>query len=176
MALKNLNKENNEKLRLKREGHALINQIKWKGYSKAYIYTLLSKELHIEERQAHFAHMNTLRELRPAVEALYLINKRLPPTPMAAGGRKKIVPIKSPTIIKVAAPKRVVVEQVKPKPKKVRRMEEHRRNTLPRADMLKVLAEMKRDHEHRPSVQMDHTVPEPTKRRSLLQFIASFFI
>lgn len=84
----NPNKENNEKLALKREGHALINNIKWKGYSLDKVYYLLAQELHVEEHQAHFSYMQSRRELGRAVQVLRMLYHKLPDTKFKSKPRK----------------------------------------------------------------------------------------
>lgn len=137
----NLNKENNEKLRLKRTGHSYIDQIKWKGYSKDQVYLLLSHELGREERHAHFSAMNTLRELRPAVEALERLLNKLPNTKYAYTNRGKVIQQKCPIVIEVPVAKAITLEVPKKKPTKRQKLKS---DVLPRAQVLKALEEMKK--------------------------------
>lgn len=138
----NLNKENNEKLALKRAGHSLIDRIKWKGYSKDQVYSLLSKELGREERHAHFGAMNTLRELRPAVEALERLFKKLPNTQYAFTHRRKLKEQRCPIVLDIPVAKAIKLAGVKPKESK---KWDSKADTLPRAEVLRALEEMKRD-------------------------------
>lgn len=144
MALKNINKENKEKLALKREGHLLIDKIKWRGYSKDTVYMMLAKEMKVEERHAHFSVMNSLRELRKAIEALRLLEKKTPKTEAASVDWHESVPIKSIKIIrfKEQKPVRITLPQPPKAPKK--KKQKAGNIVLPRsayADTLREVAE-----------------------------------
>lgn len=148
--VKNIYKEAKNKLALKHEGHSLIDRIKWKGYSKDEVYIMLAKELDIDEPHAHFARMQTLRELRPAVDALQRILDKVPKTEFAMG-RKRPRAEPARNIIRVADQVELKgVGLYKPKKpvqvKKVgKRLAEKQKNTLPREKVLEVLEQMKRD-------------------------------
>lgn len=140
----NPNKENREKLALKRAGHSLIDRIKWKGYSKTQVYFLLSNELGREERHAHFSAMNTIRELQPAVEALDRLLRKLPETTHARSTsfQKKLQKQKCPIVIKLPVPKPTTV-YVPPKYKTIK--EKKKVDVLPRKKVLEALEQMKQD-------------------------------
>ena len=144
MALKNINKENKEKLALKREGHSLIDKIKWRGYSKDTVYMMLAKEMGVEERHAHFSVMNSLRELRKAIEALRLLEKKTPKTAAASVDWHETVPIKTIKILRYKAPKPIKITIPQP-PKEPKKKKQKAHNVvLPRAayaDTLREVAE-----------------------------------
>ncbi len=134
----NINKELNEKLRLKRVGHSLIDQIKWKGYSKDEVYALLAREMGIDEEHAHFARMQSMRSLRAAVGALERILAKVPKTQYAAGKKR---PVAVARVIKTE-PKKAPVVLTPPKPVK-KRVNKRTKDVLPRDQMLKALEELK---------------------------------
>lgn len=145
MALKNINAENREKLALKREGHLLIDKIKWRGYSKDTVYMMLAKEMGVEERHAHFSVMNSLRELRKAIEALRLLEKKTPKTEAASVDWNETVPIKSIKIIRYKAEKVIKIKQPQPPPdpsKKAVKNATRKANTLPQSAYRETLREI----------------------------------
>lgn len=133
----NLSKERIEKLRLKRQGHSLIDKIKWKGYSKDFIYITLAKKLGVHGHQGHFASMHTIRELSRAVDVLILLENKLPITPYVSKGI-----IKPKTSVKIKA-ENVVVPILITQTKKEKRKQTKKQNVLPRDDMIKALEELK---------------------------------
>lgn len=139
-------KENVEKLALKRDGHSLVDRIKWKGYSKDAVYYMLAKELMIEEKHAHFGRMNTLRELRPAVAALQRIFDRAPLTDMAARSVRRVKKVRHVKIMKANTPP-VVVGVVEKKKKPKRDLHDV---ILPRPAYLKAMEELKKAQQVQP--------------------------
>lgn len=106
--------ENHLKLALKREGHALIDQIKSKGYTKDNTYRLLARELGLESSQAHFSSLNRLSDIQEAVEALQRIFNRLPKK-----GRIRGV-IAPSSVVKPYKPSRKTASTPPPAKKKVK--------------------------------------------------------
>ncbi len=146
-------KEKHEKIGLKRQGHGLIDRIKWKGYSKDFIYLELAKLMGCEEHQAHFMSMNALHELREAVEHLRTLEKRLPETEFASKAhRHKRVQ----KIAKIIAEPKVKIPPPPPGPKAAKRAAkkaQKKADVLPRDAYLKAMEEMKTAHE-RVSVEL----------------------
>lgn len=155
--VKSIFRENREKLALKRSAHFLIDRIKWKGYSKDDVYGMLSKELGVDEAHSHFSSMNTLRELRPAVEALVRIEKRIPKTGYALGRRgprrKKSKPDLRPDVVAVRdqIPPKTILPPKEKRTKTLRK--DYGRNTLSRPEVLKALDEMKQERLSRDGIQ-----------------------
>lgn len=146
--VKNIYKEGREKLELKREGHSLIDRIKQKGYSKDQVYLMLAEELGVEERHAHFGPMNTMRELKPAVEALQRILDKVPKTKYAYKGSKPRIKAEiAANIVRVKDQKKLV--SVTTVPKKLSSKQRSKGITLPRKQVLEALEQMKRDRELR---------------------------
>lgn len=153
--VKSIFKENREKLQLKRDGHFLITRIKWKGYSMDAVYHLMAENMQIPEEQCHFSKMNTLRELRPAVACLRLLEERLPKTVYALKGprprRDKSIHDDRENVIAVRdqiEPKTVAVKEphVQKPTKRGSRLAKKMRDTLPRPQVLEALEKMRRDH------------------------------
>ncbi len=76
--MKNLYKQNKEKLKLKRMSHDVVDRIRRKGYNKTEIYLSLAAIMGVEEPQSHFGNMNTLRELEKAYQAVLALEGKLP--------------------------------------------------------------------------------------------------
>jgi len=170
MALKNLNKENVEKLALKREGHSLIDKIKWRGYSKDTVYIMLAKEMGVEERHAHFSAMNTLRELRRAVDALRILEKKVPKTehasptrdrPSLIGPSIKIYRAKAEKPIKIQAPKKTTTDG-----KSMSHWKKKRLNSLPQSAYAITLREVAERNAQRSTHSIKKIELEPTPQVS----------
>ncbi len=140
---RNINAELGEKLGLKRKGHSLIDQIKWKGYSKDEVYHFLAREMGIDDEQAHFARMQSMRTLKAAVEALQCILDKVPETQYAAGKKR---PQSAVARVIKTEPKKEPVILTPSKPVKVK-VNKRTKDVLPRDQMLRALAEMKEQKE-----------------------------
>lgn len=186
MKMRDINKENRQKLALKREGHSLIDRIKGKGYYKDDIYRMLAKEMGVEQRHAHFASMQRLAELTKAVEALERLLKKLPKLVKLRGSVTTTT--KTPIIRVKDQPRLMGVGVKKPKPPKEskvgRRLAQKKRDTLPHDQVLKALEEMRRDHEAGITFQGDYAddskwelevAPPVPKKTSILSWFLSFF-
>lgn len=188
MKMRDINKENRQKLALKREGHSLIDRIKGKGYYKDDIYRMLATEMGVEQRHAHFSSMQRLAELTKAVEALERLLKKLPKLVKMRGS---VTTTTKTPIIRVKDQPRLmgVVGVKKPKPPKESkvgsRLAKKKRDTLPRDQVLKALEEMRRDHEAGITFQRDYAddtkwevpvvIPPVAKKTSILSWFFSLF-
>lgn len=171
MAVKtNPNKENNEKLRYKRQGHLIIDGIHRNGLSKDAIYVLLAKELGTDEPHAHLGRMQTIRELKRAYEALERIEKRIPRTVVKRHRASKV----ARPVVKVAPGMYIESVAKAPKTKKIKK------DVLPREEMLKALEEIKKNREKLITgtvfnEEVFSVVTREIKKRGILQKIQDFF-